>query len=198
MDITQNHQTSKEKIDKLLGIPDNLSIDEFLDKFDDTKLSIENEFKTIDNHVKKNVDIIDKNIIQLNDKNQESKEIAFTSIDESLAEISELIVYSKKIFKHIYTSIISTDLLDSELVTSAAKLLDSIHQNITEFISIYKDRQQFINKIKIMNLQQDHRKEILQLKQQYEIEKLKAKTDSIEVENKDIINYSLEDIISII
>ena len=40
-------------------------------------------------------------------------------------------------FKHIADSILTTDLVDSELIQAASKLLESIHINIAEFISIY-------------------------------------------------------------
>ena len=68
----------------------------------------------------------------------------------SMKEIEELISLSKKLFKHIYENIISSDLLDSELIESAAKMLESVHINIAEFISMYRDKQKFIEKIKVM------------------------------------------------
>jgi len=40
----------------------------------------------------------------------------------SLKSIEEMIDMSKKVFKHIVDSILSTDLIDSELVHSAAVL----------------------------------------------------------------------------
>jgi len=53
-------------------------------------------------------------------------------------------------FKHIYSGIIATDLIDSELVGAAAKMLESIHINIKEFIDMYKDRQRYVDKVKLM------------------------------------------------
>lgn len=55
-------------------------------------------------------------------------------MDHSLKEVEDLIALSKKMFKHIADSILTTDLVDSELVQAASKLLESIHINIAEFI----------------------------------------------------------------
>lgn len=52
----------------------------------------------------------------------------------SLREVEDMISLSKKMFKHIAESILTTDLVDSELVQAASKLLESIHINIAEFI----------------------------------------------------------------
>ena len=43
-------------------------------------------------------------------------------------------------YKHIYENFCSSDLLDSELIGAAAKLLESIHINVKEFIDMYRDR----------------------------------------------------------
>jgi sensor c-di-GMP phosphodiesterase-like protein len=52
----------------------------------------------------------------------------------SMKEIEDMIDLSKKLFKHIYMNITSSDLIDSELIAAAAKMLESIHINIAEFI----------------------------------------------------------------
>ena len=67
-------------------------------------------------------------------------------------------------FKHVYESIITTDLVDSELVGAASKLLEGIHINISEFISMYKDKQKFIEKIQLMVFQQEQKKELMKIK----------------------------------
>lgn len=56
------------------------------------------------------------------------------SMDLSLKEVEDMIGLSKRMFKHIADSILTTDLVDSELVQAASKLLESIHINIAEFI----------------------------------------------------------------
>jgi len=67
-----------------------------------------------------------------------------------MKEIEEMIDLSKKLFKHIYNNVITSDLIDSELIESAAKMLESIHINIAEFLEMYRERQRFIEKIKLM------------------------------------------------
>ena len=52
----------------------------------------------------------------------------------SLKEVEELISLSKWMFKHIANNILSSDLIDSELVHAASVLMESIHVNIAEFI----------------------------------------------------------------
>jgi hypothetical protein len=71
-------------------------------------------------------------------------------MDLSMKEIEDLIGMSKRMFKHIYENIVSSDLLDSELISAAAKMLESVHINIGEFLQMYRDRQRFIEKIKLM------------------------------------------------
>jgi hypothetical protein len=67
-----------------------------------------------------------------------------------MKEIEDMIVLSKKMFKHIYENIITSDLIDSELIGAASKLLESIHINVAEFISFYKDKQRYMDKIRLM------------------------------------------------
>ena len=71
-------------------------------------------------------------------------------LDSTMSEIEELISLSKKMFKHVYESICSSDLIDSELVSSISKLLEGIHINIAEFISLYKDKQRYVDKVRLM------------------------------------------------
>jgi hypothetical protein len=46
-------------------------------------------------------------------------------------------------------------LVDPEAIQAAAKLLEGIHINIAEFISMYKERQRYVDKIRIMVFQQE-------------------------------------------
>lgn len=71
-------------------------------------------------------------------------------MDTSLREVEEMIDLSKQLFKHIYENIVSSDLLDSELIEAAAKMLESVHVNIGEFLQLYRDKQRFAEKIRVM------------------------------------------------
>ena len=106
---------------------------------------------------------------------------------------------SKKMFKHVYESICSSDLIDSELVSSISKLLEGIHINIAEFISLYKDKQRYVDKVRLMIFQQEQRKELMNIKHQQEIEKIKLKqqdnvvdADGDSVYNQDYVIKMLE------
>jgi hypothetical protein len=101
---------------------------------------IQNTFDSIDDKVKENMQTIDNNISDIQTGKITDSILAIKNMDLSMKEIEDLICMSKKMFKHIYENIISSDLLDSELITAAAKMLESVHINIAEFISMYKDR----------------------------------------------------------
>jgi hypothetical protein len=101
---------------------------------------IQNTFDSIDDKVKENMQIIDNNISDIQTGKTSDSILAIKNMDLSMKEIEDLICMSKKMFKHIYENIISSDLLDSELISAAAKMLESVHINIAEFISMYKDR----------------------------------------------------------
>ena len=73
-------------------------------------------------------------------------------------------------------------------------MLESIHINIAEFIQLYRDKQHFIERIKIMVFQQEQKKELMKLKHQYDMEKLQMKNTDKEAENAEMIAYSIEDI----
>lgn len=185
--------TSKEKIDQILGIETGESIDDFLDgltidKTDEMKDIVSN----IDDNVKANLQNIDSKMSEL----QQNSVIAPTilvDINSSMKEVEDLIQLSKAMFKHIYEAIITCELCDSELVQAASKLLESIHVNIAEFISLYRDKTRYIERIKIMTFQQEQKKELMALKHKYDMEKLQnAQGDAIETEGK--MMYSVEEI----
>lgn len=93
-------------------------------------------------------------------------------MDASLREVEEMIDLSKQLFKHIYENIVSSDLLDSELIEAAAKMLESVHVNIGEFLQLYRDKQRFAEKIRVMVFQQEQKKELMLLKHKLDMEKL--------------------------
>lgn len=184
--------TSKEKIDKLLGIENNQSIDDFLDdiSLDVDKLSA--SFDNIQEDVQQNIKNVDSKIKEINS----GSILEINDLTMSMKEIEDMIVLSKKMFKHIYENIISSDLLDSELIGAASKLLESIHINIAEFISFYKDKQRYIDRVKIMIFQQEQKKELMILKHQQDLEKLKYRNESEQIdENANNVTYSFEEVL---
>ena len=144
--------TSKQKIDQLLGIESDQSIDSFLDDLSEQTIKINETFQEIESDVKDKLQEIDKNIVEVQSGKTDSI-LALQNMELSMKEIEDLIDLSKKLFKHIYMNITSSDLIDSELIAAAAKMLESIHINIAEFIQLYRDKQHFIERIKIMVFQ---------------------------------------------
>lgn len=185
--------TSKQKIDQLLGIESDQSIDSFLDDLSEQTIKINETFQEIESDVKNKLQEIDKNIVEVQSGKTDSI-LALQNMELSMKEIEDMIDLSKKLFKHIYMNITSSDLIDSELIAAAAKMLESIHINIAEFIQLYRDKQHFIEKIKIMVFQQEQKKELMKLKHQYDMEKLQMKNTDKEAENAEMIAYSIEDI----
>ncbi len=191
--MSKDKFTSKQKIDQLLGIKDDQSIDSFLDDLSFETDEIQNTFSDIDDKVKENLQNIDNNINDIQAGKTDSI-LALKNMDLSMKEIEDLIGMSKRMFKHIYENIVSSDLLDSELISAAAKMLESVHINIGEFLQMYRDRQRFIEKIKLMVFQQEQRKELMALKHKYDLEKAAAKNEPTAVEAENVMAYSIEEI----
>ena len=163
-------QTTKQKIDAILGI------DDFLADLDKSSTEIKDTMAEVSDDVKANLEKIDSAINQADANGIVGPQI-LVDMNSSMKQVEDLIDMSKKIFKHIYESIIATDLLDSELVSAAGKFLESIHINIAEFLSMYKDRQKFVEKIKVMTFAQQQKKELMELKHKQDLEKLKFKAE---------------------
>lgn len=188
-----NKLTSKQKLDQLLGIQDDQSIDSFLDDLSNQTDEISSVFSNIDVKVKDNLQVIDANITAIQNGQMDSI-LALKNMDLSMKEVEDLISTSKKLFIHIYQNIISSDLLDSELIAAAAKMLESVHINIAEFLQMYRDRQNFIEKIKVMVFQQEQKKELMLLKHKLDLEKLDKKGDPDTIDAENLMAYSIEDI----
>lgn len=198
--------SSKDRIDAVLGITGGKSVDDFLDSLSLDTESIHTTMSSIDDTVKTSIQQIDDAAMQLQkcssseiqDANSSSI-LQLKNMDLSMQQVEEMIELSKKMFKHIAESILTTDLVDSELVGAASKLLESIHINISEFIQLYRSKQQFIDKIRVMIFQQEQKKEMMLLKHKLDLEKLQMKSqDTKSVEAEGLVSYSQESIVKAI
>lgn len=174
MDGEDQEMTTKEKIDKALGISCGKSIDQMLDEL---SLDTEQVTKTLDSFdttLSASVAKIDEKAAELQ-RGVGNGILAIKDMTDSLKEIEGLVAEAKAIFLHIKENIISTDLIDSELIQGAAKFLEAMHVNIAEFISIYKQKSKFVEKVKLMILQQQQRIELAELKHRQNLELLEAK-----------------------
>lgn len=190
-------KSTKEKLDELLGIKPGESIDEFLDTLTVDSEQVSESMSAIKESVKENIENIDNSIQQYNENPELSGALAMHDMTSSLKNVEDLVNISNKIYRHIYNNIIASDLLDSELIGAAAKMLESIHINIAEFLSLYKERQRYADKIQLMILQQNQKKELMQLKHQLDLEKLKSKID-VGAVDVDSTSYSQEQIVKML
>lgn len=169
-------ETTKEKIDKALGLASGQSIDDFLDDMQIDEEKANEAMSSISDEVHQSLAEVDSQLHEL--QTNPSTDLTITDLDTSMKEVQDLIVMSKAMFKHIYENIISSELIDSELIGSTSKMLESIHINIAEFISLYRDKMKFVEKVKMMLFQQNLKKELMDKKHQQDIEKMKLKAES--------------------
>ena len=97
--------------------------------------------------------------------------------------------------KHIYENIVCTELVDSELIHAAAAFIESCHLNVKEYIDLYKDRLKFYDKVQFEMLQQKHRRELLEIRQKLEREKME-RNSPIDVTPTGMKTFNQEDIIN--
>lgn len=185
---------SYEKLNKALGIT---GIDEFLNDLQIDELSVRSltdELENIDQNVKSTVAQIDSQLSTYNFAQIEN--INIPSVETSLNDIRELINQSKTIIKHIYENVITSDLIDSELVSAVGKLMEAAHLTIAEYIDLYKNRLKFLDTIKLKMFEHSQRKDMELYKHQLAMERMKAKLDSTAVEAESgLTAYKQEDII---
>ena len=194
-------QTTKQKIDAILGIQDDQSVDDFLSELDINESSADQlsaQFDQLKDSVAADIEQLDTQINSLSSSSVNGP-LLLKDMNSTMSEVEELIGISKKMFKHVYESICSSDLIDSELVASISKLLEGIHINIAEFIQLYKERSRFVDKIRLMIFTQQQKKELMELKHQQDLEKLKFKQsqDSIDATDESVI-YSQDQVIKLL
>ena len=196
--MTDNvHKTSEQKINELLGIKDDQSVDEFLDGIQADATEIQDTMNHLDDGVKSSLEAVDQKLDELK-KNGNAPE-ALVDMDSSMKEVEDLIQVAKQLFKHVHTSLVTCDLVDPEAIQAAAKLLEGIHINIAEFISLYKDKQRYVDKIRVMVFQQEQKKELMAIKHKYDMELKQLNgngEDPIDIEN--MAAYSQEQIVKLL
>ena len=168
-------ESTKEKIDRALGIADGQSIDDFLDGVSSDFEKTTSAFDALSREVDSSLAQVDQQIGEI--QSNPCTSLTISDLDASMREVEDLIKMSKQMFKHIYENIVSSELVDSELVGSVSKLLESIHINIAEFISLYRDKMKYVEKMKMMLFQQNLKKELMDKKHQQDLEKMKMKAE---------------------
>lgn len=174
---------SNQKLDELLGISN--GIDDFLNSLSVDTIS--DQIQNVDQSIHNNINVIDSQL-------SGTSNIDIVKIENSLAEIRELIDTSKSILKHVHASIVTTDLCDSELIQAFSKLLEAAHLTISEYIDLYKNRLAFLDRIKFAMFQQEQKKELMLLKHKLDMEKMQSKIDDTATDAEGLFAYSVEDV----
>lgn len=172
-------------------------MESFLDELGTSVDKIQRTFSAVDTQISGQMDVLDKKLTDITTNGNEFSSLELRDIQASLKEIEELIGVSKKMFIHIYENIVSSDLIDSELVQSCSQMLECIHLNLAEFISVFKSKMKFIEKIKLMMLQQEQKKELMELKHRHDIElaelkKKDAKGEAVDAEG--LVSFNTDDV----
>ena len=179
------------KINEALGLGSG-GIDEFLS---DLELDTANDkLNNIDQHIRDDVDQIDNQIKQYDNGGLANLDI--TKLDSSFAEMKELIEVSKLTIKHVYESVVSSELVDSEMVQALSKLLEATHISISEYINMYKSRVDFYDKVRMEILKQQHKLQQMDHKHKLDMEKLNAAKESKSIDTpNNYVSYSQEELI---
>ena len=167
--------TQQEKLDAIFGITGGKTVDEFLDGLSLEAGDVQKTMDSIEQNVKDQVEKLDSCEVSIQDGRSSSIVLDIATMDHSLKEIEDMVQLSKDVLKHVADSLLATSLIDSEAVQAYSKLLESIHVNIQEFISVYKDKQSFVNKIKFALFTQQQKKELMLYKHNLELERIKLK-----------------------
>lgn len=185
---------SKQKLDEMLGIKG--SIDDYLNELsiNSSENSVSAAFEKIDENVKTAVAELDSGLKALETSADPKQDLV--KVDQSFSNIDDLIDISKQMIKHMYNSIITTDLIDSELIAAAGSLIEVAHRNVKEYLDIYRDRLRFYDRVKFEMLQQEHKKELIQLK--HDLDMKKAAANTIDVTPEGMQSFSQEKIIDML
>lgn len=174
--------TQQEKLDALFGITGSndldsflsgLSLDEAIQKKDEA-LSAISELSAVEQDMQAKMDAIESSSTSLA-MPIDMLSVQMCTMEHSLKELEDIIDLSKDIIRHVHQSILATPLIDSEAVQAYGKLVESIHVSIAEFIGVYRDKQNFVNKVKFSLLQHDQKKELMRYKADLALELMKAK-----------------------
>lgn len=88
------------------------------------------------------------------------------NVENAFKSIEDLVDTTKQMLGTVYGIISSCDVLDSETVGAAAALIGETRQLISEYTSLYKQRVKFFDNVKMEMLKQQHRIELLKMKEE--------------------------------
>ena len=195
-------QINKGRLDELLGIQDGQTFEDYLNEatapvenadsvISQTERMIQetkSKVDEIEGQFQQNLEVIDEAKSQIqkfgigaiqsgndSDGSASQRIDGLVNVENAFKSIEDLVDTTKNMIANVYSIISSCDVLDAETVAASASLIGETRQLIAEYTSLYKQRIKFFDNVKMEMLKQEHRKELLELKQKYDLEKLDRK-----------------------
>lgn len=163
--IDPNQISNKQLLDSELGL-NGKSLNDFLNG-----LSTEDtvtKFHDVDSAIKTTVGRLDGELERIS--SDPSLPAKFEKVEGLFSNIQDLIGVSKDMIRHVYENIVSTDLIDARLVTAAAQFIKECRASVESYLTLYQDRLKFFDKIRLMQLEQEQKKELLEMRFRHERE----------------------------
>ena len=197
-------QINKDRLNELLGIKEGQSFDDYMNDgmsdMSDTQSVIDQTAQLIqdtkdkvsemDEQLNHQIEIIDQGKLQIQsmDENGSASQRIDTmvNVENAFKSIEDLVDTTKQMIANVYGIISSCDVLDSETVTAAASLIGETRQLIGEYTSLYKQRVKFFDQVKMEQLKQQNRLELLERKHQLEMEKYDKQHPSVPADAMEI------------
>ena len=197
-------QINKDRLNELLGIKEGQSFDDYMNDgmsdMSDTQSVIDQTAQLIqdtkdkvsemDEQLNHHIEIIDQGKLQIQsmDENGSASQRIDTmvNVENAFKSIEDLVDTTKQMIANVYGIISSCDVLDSETVSAAASLIGETRQLIGEYTSLYKQRVKFFDQVKMEQLKQQNRLELLERKHQLEMEKYDKQHPSVPADAMEI------------
>ena len=197
-------QINKDRLNELLGIKEGQSFDDYMNDgmsdISDTQSVIDQTAQLIqdtkdkvsemDEQLNHQIEIIDQGKLQIQsmDENGSASQRIDTmvNVENAFKSIEDLVDTTKQMIANVYGIISSCDVLDSETVSAAASLIGETRQLIGEYTSLYKQRVKFFDQVKMEQLKQQNRLELLERKHQLEMEKYDKQHPSVPADAMEI------------
>lgn len=176
--IDPNQISNKQLLDSELGL-NGKSLNDFLNGLS-TEDTIE-KFQSVDVAVKDTVGRLDGELEKINSGTTSLGKLE--QVQGLFTNIQDLIDVSKNMIRHVYDNITSTDLIDARLVSSAAQFIKECRASVETYLTLYQDRMKFFDKIRIMQLEQEQKKELLEMRFKHEREMFGKETINIPPDN---------------
>lgn len=197
-------QINKDRLNELLGIKEGQSFDDYMNDgmsdMSDTQSVIDqtaqliqdtkDKVSAMDEQLNHQIEIIDQGKLQIQsmDENGSASQRIDTmvNVENAFKSIEDLVDTTKQMIANVYGIISSCDVLDSETVSAAASLIGETRQLIGEYTSLYKQRVKFFDQVKMEQLKQQNRLELLERKHQLEMEKYDKQHPSVPADAMEI------------